>query len=641
MMTDTTRWTRDDLEELKGYGRDRVLEILGSFEDRGLSEVEFADAMRGILDSQLDLPPSADPEAMGRAILATCPTAEHVVSADDTAMAVARAALEHRFSFYDEEHQLGDEIDWDANPGTAHWGHDLNRFNYLKPLVSAYQRTQDPVFARKAIDLILDWIGKCDIGECFRGTRYAFGSYLNNAIHLQAWASTIQSLLATGLIGGVETLRILKSTHEQIAYLTIVSNGHTGNWPTIGCQGILGTLATLPVLRGTQGFIDYCIETLAVQIDDQILPDGVQDELTPHYHRVVVFNLLSAIESLRPFDRELAPRTMATLRKMLHYQEQTIVPDRSAQVAFNDSDPDAVPDLGDRLARLGLADAIPADLGPEAFDYAGVAFLRQARSDGDLYLAFDAGPFGRGHQHEDKLGFWLHAFGRNLIVDPGRHLYDQSSASYLPYLKSTRAHSTILIDGQPQHSRGRPDTWIAKTPGSLQFETSPNRTSASGAYTLGYGTDNVIDVIHHREIVFVDQRYWVVFDRIEGSGVHHIESRFQFAPGPLQLAAGRVVTQFEDANLLLVAAGDWDEERIEVGVEEPERSGWYSVSYNKIEPAPLLSLAVSRPLPWQSAALLYPFRGADAPDITFVFREGRATLSVDGVECVIQPDSTA
>jgi hypothetical protein len=59
-----------------------------------------------------------------------------------------------------------------------------------------------------------------------------------------------------------------------------------------------------------------------------------------------------------------------------------------------------------------------------------VAFLCQRQDREDRYLAFDAGPYGRSHQHEDKPGFWLFAYGRNFLVDPGRHLDDNSAQSY-------------------------------------------------------------------------------------------------------------------------------------------------------------------------------------------------------------------
>jgi hypothetical protein len=268
----------------------------------------------------------------------------------------------------------------------------------------------------------------------------------------------------------------------------------------------------------------------------------------------------------------------------------------------------------------------PDRLGPEVFPYAGVAFLRQRQDVGDLYLAFDAGPYGRGHQHEDKLGFWLFAYGRNLLVDPGRHLYDSSPKSFLGYLRSTKAHSTIRVDGHDQHSRGRRDTWIAKQPLEMGWHVGDGEVRAAGTYDLGYGPKNAVAVTHCREIVFVRERFWVVFDIVEGTGEHLLESRYQFAPGDVRVEENVARTQFQDANLLLHAAPlvPFDDVHVEHGQDKP-RGGWYSDSYNKLEPAPALSLSVRTPLPWRCATLLFPYKGPGAPNVSARF-DGRSAV---------------
>ena len=171
----------------------------------------------------------------------------------------------------------------------------------------------------------------------------------------------------------VELLRLLKLLHDQIGYLEVVTNGHAGNWSTIGCQGVLATLATLPVFRDMDRFTAYFIKTLATQVEEQILLDGVQDELTPHYHAVVVNNILTCAESVNELGLSLEQRTLDTLHKMVRYQEQTVVPDRSAQVAFNNGDPEAVPNVADRLRKVGLDEYVPPvdTLGPEPFPTLG------------------------------------------------------------------------------------------------------------------------------------------------------------------------------------------------------------------------------------------------------------------------------
>ena len=633
-----TRFSRRDLTQLKKRDRAGVFAALRSFDDQGLTEQEFALRAFELFDPKrvpgLAVARHAGdlPRALA-AVFQAC-QGERIASSGRrvraSVIAAANDVLENRFSFYGEKHQLPEDIDWDANPGTAHWGHDLNRFSYLTPLMQAYTATGDPRYSRKAAGLVLDWIAKCEAERCFKGSPYVWGSYLNNAIHCQAWCAQLPVLVAADQITPIELLRVLKSVHDQLAYLEIVTNGHSGNWPTIGIQAMLQCAGTFPILRDTDRFADYCAETLKVQVADQVLPDGVQYELTPHYHRVVINNLLNAARWLRALGRDLDSQTLEVLGKMIHYSQQTTVPDGSKQVAFNDSDPGSVGNYASALASLGLQRLLspPERLGPEVFPYAGVAFLRQRQDVGDLYLAFDAGPYGRSHQHEDKLGFWLFAYGRSFLVDPGRHLYDWSARSYLPYLRSTAAHSAIRVDGQDQHSRGKRSTWVARKPLDLAWTQTKGEIRATGLYDLGYGPKNDIAVTHRRQIVFVDERYWVVFDVVEGEGEHLLESRFQFAPGSLQVEGMTVQTQFPDANLLLrtIANAAFTDVHVAQGQENP-RSGWYSDGYNKIEPAPTLSLSVRTTLPWRAATLLFPYQGATSPTVSFRF---------DGCQAIIE-----
>ncbi|MHB9107981.1 MAG: alginate lyase family protein [Armatimonadota bacterium] len=622
-----TTYSRADIPQLRTLDRTGVFATLESFDGEGLAEDVFAWKALELLDPER-VAGLAEARAAGdlpgalAVVMNACRT-EPSSSAPELSDGIRRLAgdaLEHRFTFYDETHQLPADIDWDFNPGTGHWGHDLNRFNYLAPLTQVFQATGDARYARKAVELILDWIAKCDFARSFEGSTYAFGSYLNQAIHMQAWCRSLVMLMNE--VEPMELLRIFKSLHDHLAYLRIVTNGHAGNWPTIGCMGMLSALELFPLFRDTGRFTAYCRASLAAQVDEQVLPDGVQDELTPHYHRCVMDNLINGRRALRALGTDLEPRTLATLRKMVQYCQQTIMPDESKQLAFNDSDPASVPQLRRQVSAVGLDDCLrpAAALGPEVFPYAGVAFLRQRADRGDLYLAFDAGPFGRSHQHEDKLGCWLFAYGRNFLVDPGRHLYDNTVVSYRQYLSSTRAHSTIMVDGEGQNSRALRETWISTAPLDLGWSADEREIRASGVYDLGYGLQNDIAVTHRREIVFVRERCWIIFDVLAGEGEHNVESRFQFAPGPVTLDGTRARTDYPDANLLLwpVATQPVADAHLEVGTEDP-RGGWYSDGYNKIEPAPALSLTLRGSLPVRIATLLFPYRGTAQPATEFAF----------------------
>jgi hypothetical protein len=161
----------------------------------------------------------------------------------------------------------------------------------------------------------------------------------------------------------------------------------------------------------------------------------------------------------------------------------------------------------------------------------------------------------------------------------------------------------------------------------LSWQVNDDEIRASGVYDLGYGPKNEIDVVHRREIVFVKQRCWVVFDTIAGQDEHAIESRFQFAPGRVAIDGATAHTEFEDANLLVAwsASADYGNVDLECGQQSP-RGGWYSDSYGQIEPAPALSLSVKTELPWRSATLLFPYRGVQVPKVPFRFSGRQARI---------------
>jgi hypothetical protein len=267
------------------------------------------------------------------------------------------------------------------------------------------------------------------------------------------------------------------------------------------------------------------------------------------------------------------------------------------------------------------------DLPSEAFPCAGVYILR----DRDLYMAFDGGPYGAHHQHEDRLAFWLSAYGRSLIVDPGRYLYDDATP-FRAYLMSTRAHGTILVDGQDQCSRRRRELYFSREPLPNAWEVSLRRVRAGATYDLGYGKDGEIEVSHRRSVLFVVGKYWILFDRLEGTGVHEIESRFQFAPGEALKRGDGVATRFPDANVIVLPVkGSGFESRVEKGMEEP-RGGWYSDGYNVIEPAPQAAFTVRTSLPFRFATLLLPYRGPEPPEVAFEKVEGDRYRVVVGEE---------
>src|SRR5690606_31477637 len=64
---------------------------------------------------------------------------------------------------------------------------------------------------------------------------------------------------------------------------------------------------------------------------------------------------------------------------------------------------------------------------------------------------FDMGPWGSGHQHNDKLHISISAYGRDLLVDAGRFAYTGEVAQkFGAYARGSESHNLVLIDGNGQ-----------------------------------------------------------------------------------------------------------------------------------------------------------------------------------------------
>ena len=263
------------------------------------------------------------------------------------------------------------------------------------------------------------------------------------------------------------------------------------------------------------------VEILRREVPEQVLPDGGHYERSPAYHLVVLRDLLEvqavtphawlgdAIERMRAFAAALAR------------------PD-GAPALFNDGTVDApVLDLPD------------APEGLSVFPDAGFVVVRE----GELWFAFRCGPpspaFLPAHAHADALSFQLWWRGRAVVVDPGTYTYEPGAER--DWFRSTRAHSTVSVDGHDQFR-----LWGA-------FRSGPLPKVA-----LRYARDGLAEasVVLPKRVRHVRRIEWdaragdvLIVDSLEGSGRRRIVSTLLLAPQPppLTVAAERGSISVEHA----------------------------------------------------------------------------------------------
>ena len=244
------------------------------------------------------------------------------------------------------------------------------------------------------------------------------------------------------------------------------------------------------------------IELLRRELPEQVLRDGGHYERSPSYHVVVLRDLLE-IQAASPHSW-----LAEAIERMRVFAAALTRPD-GAPALFNDGTIDA--------PRLELPE--PPE-GLSVFGDSGFVVVRE----GPLWLAFRCGPaspdFLPAHAHADALSFQLWWRGRPVLVDPGTYTYEPGADR--DWFRSTRAHSTVMVDGRDQFR-----LWGAFRSGRLpKVSLRYAREQAVEASVVLHGR-----VRHVRRIEWNDNDVFVV-DQLEGNGRHRIVSRLVWAPGP-------------------------------------------------------------------------------------------------------------
>lgn len=241
------------------------------------------------------------------------------------------------------------------------------------------------------------------------------------------------------------------------------------------------------------------IDLLSRELPEQVLPDGGHYERSPSYHLVVLRDLLEA--------QAASPHSWLeqAIERMRGFAAALARPD-GAPALFNDGTVD-VPRLDLPASPQGLA----------VFHDSGFAVVRE----GLLWLAFRFGPpaprFLPPHAHADALSLQLWWDGHPVLVDPGSYTYEPGTDR--DWFRSTRAHSTLTVDGRDQFK-----LW-----GSFRSGPFPE-------VKLRYARDGVLEAsVRHGRIRHIRRVEWegatvLVRDRVEGKGRHRLESRLVWAP---------------------------------------------------------------------------------------------------------------
>ncbi|NND05507.1 MAG: alginate lyase family protein [Saprospiraceae bacterium] len=470
------------------------------------------------------------------------------------------------------------------------WAWLSNRHSQLLHVFDTYQETGNPDYA-SYIDLFLrDFIIKSMPYPAKKGTD-AIWRGLEVAARAKVWSRIFYGMINDPALSPATQLLMLSSLPDHAHYNR---NFHGGNnWLTMEISALATVATNFPIYKGAEEWITYSIAEMTKSMKDQVYPDGVQTELTSHYHNVSLRNFELFKKICDRAGRELPGFFSETIRKMYAYIAQAVRPD-GYRILNNDgdrgSDRSIILEGAERfgngtwtyLATNG-AEGIKPDDGPSYFfPWAGQLISRSGYDADAHWSFFDIGPWGSGHQHNDKLHISIAAYGRDLLVDAGRFAYTGETAKkFRPYARSSAGHNLILIEGKNQ----APGPKLADTTiGDLHYRITPQFDYAS--HTFGDYLDMAGQVTHTRSILYVRGGFWVVVDKVTSDRPRTVTALWHWHPDCTVEKDGQVVkSKNEKGNLSIMPVGgqEWEVSFIK-GQEQPQIQGWYSPEYNIFSP---------------------------------------------------------
>ena len=521
-------------------------------------------------------------------------------NAAELAIAEAEAVLRHQFDLLGSGPvELGRSIDWHRDfktgyqwPSAHHTRIDrrylipdsdikvpweLSRAQFLPTLGRAYWYTGEERYPAEFVRLVDDWLvhnhpesgvnWACAMDVAIRAVNWLW------AYHLMADSSALTPAFERRLCAG-----LLEHGRFVARNLEGLPGGMNSNHYLSDIAGLLFLGLLLPEFKESDTWRKIGEQALVREMDDQVLADGVDWEMSTSYHRLVTEIFLTCSLLYERNGGELPDRFSERLRSMIDYSFHYTRPDGTVPI-IGDADNGRLQRLTtwseperefrdhrhllavgavlfDRADRAAAADgcweealwlcgadaerearrtlAVPTMTGAESmgFERARIYVMRSEGLYAIAKVGTDDVSVPSGHLHNDLLSFEVFANGAPFLVDPGSYVYTADSTSR-NHFRSSLSHNGVVVDGReanrflpavlfamPQESTPSAERWVSDEDLDLLV------ASHSGYCTLSD------PVVLRRSWLFDKARsLWIVWDRADAADAHSYLIPLQFDSG--------------------------------------------------------------------------------------------------------------
>jgi hypothetical protein len=536
---------------------------------------------------------------------------------------------------------FGTPIDWQrdplsgARPRTTHWSRinyldpkvageykliwELNRHQYFATLGKAYWYTGDEGYAATFVEHLMAWM---EANPPKRGINWS--SSLELAFRVISWIWGLYFFRTSPSLTPAAFLRTLKFLVLHGRHIeTYLSTYHSPNTHLTGEALALLYLGTLfPEVCDAARWRRVGSSILVEQLDKHVRPDGSYFEQSTYYHRYTTdfylhVSILGQLNGF-PADAVMREKLQALLTPLMYLTQ----PDGRTPLMGDDDggrllalDERAPDDFRAALATgavlferpdyrhvageaaeetvwlLGCAGlrafdgmkSVPPAQTSRAFPDSGSYVMRDGWDSQASSLVMDCGPHDvRGHAHDDALGFTLVARGTPVLVDAGTYTYT-SPSEMRDHFRSSLAHNTVTVAGQPASVPGEPFSWRHVARSAVRTWMSGTRCDYFEGGHDGYARLTP-PALHSRAVLFLKGDYWVIRDRVRTESDYDVAVQLHFAAGiALEIASpSRAAARWScDSHPAMLEIGVFGHQGVLRAGE-----GWVSPSYGALSLAP-------------------------------------------------------
>lgn len=546
--------------------------------------------------------------------------------------------LSNKFAFLRRPQQFGAEINWEC-PESPGWRSELHAFDYALDLALTYRISGEARYAQHLRYLIAHWIAT---NLPVEGTGWSISPL---ARRLRNWILAAD-LARTDWEDDQDFFRIAKdSLALQSTYLLYHLNLSQPDF--FATDSIRALFLAGKFFSGTAGaeLCNAALTRLREKLEPRTPPNCFFMEDRPRAQLCLAAALLERLilepnASEASFLKEKLRETLSSLDGIL--LPNAVLPLFGSQPRENFADLAALaavllrdPKWKILAGKFGIFpymwlgekgkkgfESLPEETwrpGHRLLPQCG--FYRLSGGDSSALVVNARGCRSPNH-HWEYLSFELSVQNQRVIVDSGAYAPEAEPEN--KYFASAVAHNLLFVDRQSPSAEfltasvTLPEKW-----------ESGNGFAGVRLPDPGFA---ILGVQHQRAWFLLEDRFWLIVDRLEGTGSHSTISLLHFFPTfEIQVFPERAIARTLAQAVTIIPVGQADAELFVSRGDHGDFPGWYAPQLGIKYPASVLAIRWARiDLPWVGGVVIIPAAETVVRPNVFEFKDGSIDLELFG-----------